>query len=366
MDAALAAVSGLFTGRECGPLPVRLRRAGGARCHAEWVSNSHSRVWRDGVELAADFPLADLDHWLATPGVLIWFDLLAPDPAVLDALALELNLDPLAVEDAMEPRERPKATVHASHIFLTCYSTDFPELTDAGARLEVGRISAFVLPNALITVRPDVRVDISAILARWTGDGLLGNGVAALLHGMLDHLVDGHFDTIERMDDVLENLEDLLFDPAMNTREIQQRVFGLRKALVQLRRVVLPMREVVTAVMRFRTDGTRTMSTEMDGHFNDLYDHVIRAAEWTESLRDMVSGVFETNLSLQDARLNEVMKKLASWAAIIAVPTAVTGWFGQNIPYPGYMADWGLLQSVALMLIGTVGLYILFRKVDWI
>jgi len=79
-----------------------------------------------------------------------------------------------------------------------------------------------------------------------------------------------------------------------------------------------------------------------------------------------VSGVFETNLSLQDARLNEVMKKLAAWAAIIAVPTAVTGWFGQNIPYPGYMADFGLLQSTVLMLVGTIGLYILFRRVDWI
>jgi magnesium transporter len=93
---------------------------------------------------------------------------------------------------------------------------------------------------------------------------------------------------------------------------------------------------------------------------------VIRAAEWTESLRDMVSSVFETNLSLQDARLNEVMKKLAAWAAIIAVPTAVTGWFGQNIPYPGFGDATGLVQSIVLMVVGTIGLYILFRKVDWI
>lgn len=313
-----------------------------------------------------DFPLGDLDKWLAEPGVLVWLDLQDPERDVLDALAVELELDPFAVEDAVEPRERPKATRHATHTFLTCYSTNLRETGGAVAQIELGRVSAFVMKNALITVRPDDLVDMDAILTRWSEDGMLSHGVAALVHGMLDELVDGHFETIERMDEVLEGLEDLLFDPTTKTRIIQQRIFGIRKSLVQLRRVVLPMREVVTAVMRFRAERGNSLSVELDGNFNDLYDHVIRAAEWTESLRDVVSSVFETNLSLQDARLNEVMKKLAGWGAIIAVPTAVTGWFGQNLPYPGFADPSGLLQSVVLILIGTVGLYILFRRVDWI
>lgn len=331
------------------------------------VSSCRSRAWRNGLEVAVDFPLAELDHWLEQPDTLVWLDLLGPEAEVLASLADELALDPLAVEDAVSPRERPKASWHANHLFLTCYSTRLaPPAQGEVAELEVGRVSAFVLGDALITVRPDDRVDMDAVLARWADEGVLDHGVAALVHGLLDHLVDGHFETIETMDDQLEQLEDLLFDPAIRTREIQQRVFGLRKALVELRRVVLPMREVVASVMRFRSERARSLSSELDGHFNDLYDHVIRAAEWTESLRDMVSSVFETNLSLQDARLNEVMKKLAAWAAIIAVPTAVTGWFGQNLPYPGFGAASGLLQSVVLMLVGTVGLYILFRKVDWL
>ncbi len=345
-----------------GQIPAR----SGPRVHASTVQNCRSRVWRDGAEVARDFPLEELDHWLGERDALVWLDLLEPDTVKLKALADELQLDPLAVEDAVEPRERPKATWHANHIFLTCYSTRLVDTEDEGFGLEAGRISAFVLRNALITVRTDDRVDMDAILARWSDDGLLGHGVAALVHGMLDHLVDGHFETIEAMDDLLERLEDLLFDPTIKTRAIQQRVFGLRKALVQLRRVVLPMREVVTAVMRFRSRGDRSLSSELDGNFNDLYDHVIRAAEWTESLRDMVSSVFETNLSLQDARLNEVMKKLAAWAAIIAVPTAVTGWFGQNIPYPGFGDVGGLVASVITILIGSVGLYFVFRKFDWL
>ncbi|HEX5336291.1 MAG TPA: magnesium transporter CorA family protein [Propionicimonas sp.] len=330
------------------------------------MSSCRSRAWRNGVEVAADFPLEDLDKWLAQPDVLVWLDLCQPDPALLDDLATELKLDPLAVEDAIEPRERPKATRHATHTFLTCYSTKLAGFEDGAIQLDVGRISAFVMADALITVRTDERVDMDAIVARWTEDGLLAHGVAALVHGMLDHLVDGHFEAIEAMDDVLESLEDLLFAEGTQTRTIQQRIFGMRKALVQLRRVVLPMREVVTAVMRFRSEADRPLAAELDGNFNDLYDHVIRAAEWTESLRDMVSSVFETNLSLQDARLNEVMKKLAGWGAIIAVPTAITGWFGQNLPYPGFSNDFGLWQSALLILAGTVGLYILFRKVNWI
>jgi len=330
------------------------------------VSSCRSRAWRDGVEIAVDFPLEELDRWLAEPGVLVWLDLNQPERDVLDALASELDLDPLAVEDAVEPRERPKATRHATHTFLTCYSTRLADVDGQVAQLDLGRVSAFVMRSALITVRQDELVDMDAILERWSSDGLLAHGVAALVHGMLDELVDGHFDTIERMDETLEGLEDLLFDPAMKTRTIQQRIFAIRKALVQLRRVVLPMREVVTAVMRFRAEKGNALSAELDGNFNDLYDHVIRAAEWTESLRDMVSSIFETNLSLQDARLNEVMKKLASWAAIIAVPTAVTGWYGQNIPYPGFADPSGLVQSALLILVGTVGLFFLFRRVDWI
>jgi len=336
------------------------------RCHAVRVNSCRSRAWRNGKEVAADFPLDDLDKWLAQPDVLVWLDLCEPDRDVLDKLAEELHLDPLAVEDAIEPRERPKATRHATHTFLTCYSTRMSGSGSGDISLELGRISAFVMSDALITVRTDQKVDMDAIVARWTEDGLLSHGVAALVHGMLDELVDGHFGAIEEMDDVLEGLEDLLFAEGTKTRTIQQRIFGMRKALVQLRRVVLPMREVVTAVMRFRSEADKQLSAELDGQFNDLYDHVIRAAEWTESLRDMVSSVFEANLSLQDARLNEVMKKLAGWGAIIAVPTAVTGWFGQNLPYPGFSNDFGLWQSAILILLGTVGLYVLFRKVDWI
>ena len=131
-----------------------------------------------------------------------------------------------------------------------------------------------------------------------------------------------------------------------------------------MRRIVLPMREVINTIMRRRAERGDTI--ELDGWYSDLYDHVIRAAEWTESLRDMITTVFETNLSLQDARLNTIMKKLTGWAAIIAVPTAVTGWYGQNVPYPGFQDVAGVVASAAIILITSALLYVAFKRRGWI
>ena len=101
-------------------------------------------------------------------------------------------------------------------------------------------------------------------------------------------------------------------------------------------------------------------------YYEDLYDHAVRAAEWTESLRDMVTSIFETNMSLSDTRMNMIMKQLTAWAAIIAVPTAITGFYGQNIPYPGFGEQVGFWFSTASILLIALALYVTFKKKDWL
>ncbi len=217
-----------------------------------------------------------------------------------------------------------------------------------------------------MTVRDNDAFDMKQVISRWEDNAdLLHLGGGALLHGLLDVVVDGHFDTVQQLDDAIESLEDGLFEERERTRDTQQRTFRIRKELVELRRVVLPMREVVGAVLRHRTELHKD-GNELDGWFSDLYDHAIRAAEWSESLRDMLSSIFETSLSLQDARLNTVMKKLTAWAAIIAVPTAVTGWFGQNVPYPGFQQSSGLVGSTVVIVGIAVTLYVVFKRKDWL
>ena len=177
-------------------------------------------------------------------------------------------------------------------------------------------------------------------------------------------MVDGHFDAVQDLDDAIEAIEDELFDDSGPRGGLQRKTFTLRKDLVQLRRVVLPMREVVNSIQHRRQDAKT--SPALDPLYADLYDHVLRVTEWTESLRDMVTTVFETNLSLQDARLNTVMKKLTSWAAIIAVPTAVTGFYGQNITYPGIETVTGFITSSVIIVLLVAVLYVTFKRRDWL
>ena len=328
-------------------------------------------LWRKDGEVLKDFPLEEVSDHLQEPGTLVWVDLCAPDRDRLGELADELSLDPHAVEDSVAWAERPKATRHSSHTFVTVYAARLEVDGPAGrslleSRLDTSRVSAFVLPGGVVTVRRDDRFDMDEVMRRWEDQAdLLQHGSGALLYGLLDAIVDGHFETIQQMDDAIEDLEDRLFDESGSVRELQQITYRLRKELVQLRRVVLPMREVVNTVMRHHVDSD-DHSPELDGWYADLYDHVLRASEWTESLRDMVTTVFETNIALQDARLNVVMKKLTGWAAIIAVPTAVTGWFGMNVAYPGIGKTSGFLAST--LVIATLGgtLYVLFKRRNWL
>ncbi len=331
-----------------------------------------TRLWRGGELVDKDFPLDRVSDHLGEANALVWVDLCDPDPQHLAALAVELDLDPHAVRDAVLAHERAKATRHASHTFITVYTAALDVPLDSNgepsreSRLAISRVSAFVLPRGVVTVRLDPAFDIDSVMDRWDDDpDFLRLGVGVLVHGLLDAVVDGHFEAIQQLDDLIEDLEDRLFDERAKVREVQAETFRLRKELVELRRVVLPMREVVNTVLRHRTEAM-TPSPELDGYFADLYDHVLRASEWTESLRDMLTTVFETNLSLQDARLNTIMKKLTGWAAIIAVPTAVTGWYGMNVPYPGFGTVGGVAASAGIIALVSLLLYWVFRRRDWI
>lgn len=319
-------------------------------------------AWRDGAVDDLSVTIDELTGLVHDPARLLWVDLVAPSASDMAVLAAHLGLPPTTVEDVLAAHERPKLVRASDHEFFMTYSV---RLNGGGGpeRLLASRVSGLVLPHALVTIRADDSFDMDEVVQRWTADpALLARGTGALLYGLLDTIVDEHFDTIQALDDAIEDLEEILFQGGRATHEFIRGIYGLRKDLVRLRRVVLPMREVVNGVLRHRDDDDARLGRLYD----DLYDHVLRAAEWTESLRDMVTTLFETNLSLQDIQLNEVMRRLAAWAAIIAVPTAVTGWFGQNIPYPGYLETFGFWQSVVVIAVTSIGLAVFFRRRGWL
>jgi magnesium transporter len=320
-----------------------------------------TRLYRNGVLEAENFPAAEVSAYLDDPTATVWLDLCAPTEADLATISEELSLHQLAVEDAVHKHQRPKLDRYDSHAFLTAYAVRFDP--DAGV-LETSELAAFVTDRALVTVRADEHFDIDAVVERWDNSAELAKGgVAFLLHGLLDYVVDGHFDAVQALDDQIEALEDLVFAEHPDQADLHRRSLALRKSLVALRRVVLPMREVVNALMR---RDLHLVDEPLMPYFQDVYDHVLRASEWTDSLRDLVTTVRETQLNLQSNRLNAIMKKVTGWAAIIAVPTAITGFYGQNLPYPGAEQMWGFWVSTGVVLTISGGLYVLFRHRDWL
>jgi magnesium transporter len=320
-----------------------------------------TRLYRNGVLEKEGFPVADVSDYVADPDVTIWFDMCEPDAEDLAAISEELGLHPLAVEDAINEHQRPKLDRYDTHLFITAYGVKLD--TETG---EIGssEVAVFVTHNALVTVRKDQGFDIDQVLARWDGSAdLAKHGVAFLLHGLLDFVVDGHFDTVQSLDDQVEDLEAQIFTDVPQDNLVQRRSYELRKSLVLLRRTVLPMREVLNSLLR---RDLHVIDQEMVPYYQDIYDHVLRATEWTESLRDLVSTIRETQLTIQGNRLNIIMKKVTSWAAIIAVPTAVTGFYGQNVPYPGFGHAAGFWTSTVIMVVASIGLFMIFRKKDWV
>jgi magnesium transporter len=336
-------------------------QAAACRASSPTSCQAHTRVYRGGRLDAEGFPVEDISELLDQPNTVVWLDLAQPSRADLAVITDELGLHPLAVEDAVNEHQRPKLDRYEDHMFLSAYVA---RLDDVTAELTVSEVAAFITPRALVTVRKSGDLDLQPLLERWDGSrDNAASGVPFLLHGLLDLLVDGHFEAVQQLDEQIEGLEDVLFDPAPRSQELQKRSFEMRKSLVLLRRVVLPMREVVNTLLR-RDVGI--VDERMAPYFQDVYDHVLRAAEWTESLRDLVSTILETNLTLQGNRLNEVMRKLTAWAAILAVTTAVTGFYGQNVPYPGFGKEWGWYTSLALLILLTGGLYAGFKKRGWL
>jgi magnesium transporter len=337
--------------------------AGAAICMSTPTGcQARTRLYRHGVLEREGFPVEDISEYLKDKSAVIWLDLRKPSREDLSVLSAEFGLHPVAIEDAVYVHERPKLDRYRGYLFLVCYAVHLD--TETG-ELAMSELAAFITERALITVRKDDGLDIGAVVNYWDASHDLAKyGVGFLLYGLLDNVVDGHFAAVQALDDSIEGLEDRLFDDKPRVdHEVQRRSFELRKSLVVLRRVVLPMREVVNSLMR---RDLQTVDEPLHPYYQDLYDHVLRATEWTESLRDLVTTILETNLTIQGNRMNIITKKVTSWAAIIAVPTFVTGLYGMNVPYPGFGRPWGVEASFGFMVVMAAVLYVVFKRKDWL
>jgi magnesium transporter len=325
------------------------------------MGHVRTRAYRDGVLADEDFPVADVSERLADERVVVWVDFLHPDAADFVGLTDELGLHALAIEDALEPHQRPKIDHYPSHLFLSCHAV---RLDDERLRLEKTEIDAFIGGRWLVTVRADDRFAMDDVVKRWDSDPTLtAQGVGMMVYSLLDDVVDGYFSVVDQFDSYYEGISDSVFADRPLQPGQEREWFEMRRALSRFHRLVLPLREALSSLVRHQHALVRP---EVLPYWQDLYDHIVVVSETTDGLRDIVNSLVDANLALRDYRQNEVVKTVSSWAAIVAVPALVTGYYGMNVPYPGSGETSGVIISAVIILGLSVGLYALFRRNGWL
>ena len=297
------------------------------------------------------------------PDAVLWLDLFDPDLDDLQALQHQFGLHPLAVEDAVHEHQRPKLDRYPGHLFMNVYAvrvtTDGPSPT-----LTKTEISSFITERALITVHKSPG-DLDHLTRRWDADDGLGEkgGISFLVYGLLDVVVDGHFDAARQIDVAMDRTEDDILIDGGAPRAVRRYGIALRRLLAGMRRVVAPMPGLLSDVLR---PENALVLDHLEPYFRDVDDHARRAADTVEAARDRINGLLNSDLNEQSNQLNDVTRKLAAWAAIIAVPTALTGYFGQNLPFPGYEKVSGFLFSLVLIVVSASGLYWYLKRRKWL
>lgn len=320
-----------------------------------------TRAWRNGQLDEQDFPVARVSDLIARGDTVVWVDHTDPQHEDLAQLEEELGIHALAAEDALEHGQRPKLDRYRDSLFLVVYDVDG---RDPDGEVVTHEVKAFVTEHALVTVH-GTDFDVTAVDRRLDANAdMADHGVPWLVWGLLDAVVDHASTLVEDIEQDTDELEDDLFERGnQREKQIQRRSFRLRKALGVVRRLVVPTRDSVSSLLH---GDAETISDGIRPYFRDVEDHLVSIADSVDQLRDAVASILDTNLNLASNRQNVVMKKVTSWAAIIAIPTAITGFFGQNLPFPGEGHLSGLLVSVGLIIASSLVLYRVFKARDWL
>ena len=288
-----------------------------------------------------------------------WLDISDPKSHDFELAAKELNLHPLAVEDAQQRHERPKIDQYDDHYFIVFYALEEPS---PGVVREV-EISIFMSQNAIVTVHEGDFTARAAVEKRFRDGKLQTTGL--LLHALLDTLVDQYFKIVDALGDRVELLESMVVggeapDYDTSIREL----FVLKRDLVRIRHLIAPERDVLTVLVR--GDIRELRETGRRAYFQDVYDHISRVTDEIDTFRELTSNVIDAHLASVSNRLNEVVKVLTSMATVLLVLTVVTGFFGQNWKFIPYDSEPLFFASLVFMVAVAAGTAYYFRRKGWL
>lgn len=316
-------------------------------------------AYADGRKVG-DVAIDDISEVLKDGGQFVWIGLHEPSAELLAKIQEEFDLHELAIEDARKAHQRPKLEEYADSLFVVLRTA---HLT-ADRRVDLGETHIFVGERYVVTVRHGASLSYSDVRTRLQATPhLLAKGPGFVLYALMDFVVDKYFPVLDRFEEQLEELEEEIFGGSFS-RGTTGRIYALKRDLVAMKRAVSPLIEVCNRLVRF--DMNLVPETTRP-YFRDVYDHVVRINDTIDNMRELLTTALEANLSLLSVQQNEVMKKLASWAAILAVPTAVAGIYGMNfevMPELHWKFGYPLVWTMILAACGV--LYWRFRRAGWL
>jgi magnesium transporter len=314
-------------------------------------------AYQDGQKVA-DIPIGEVRAYRSRPNSFVWVALKDPEPAELATLQEEFDLHELAVEDAQHGHQRPKIEEYGTAMFVVLRTVELER-----DELVTGEVLVFVGRDHVITVRRGVRQGFADVRKRCEEEPeLLRHGPAYVLYALMDTVVDRYFPVLDRVRDEIEEVEERIF-AGQTTRDNIESLYGLKRQLITLEHASEPLLEVAG-----KLHGGRVPSScmQLQEYFRDVYDHLLRLKQTIDSLRDMVTTAMSVNLSLITINENEVVKRLAAYAALIAVPTLIAGIYGMNFDVmPELRWAWGYPAALASMVAADLYLVYRFKKAKW-
>jgi magnesium transporter len=317
-------------------------------------------VYRDGKR-EDDVAFHEAFEACRAPGTLVWIGVHDPTPDEFDAVRREFELHELAVEDAMKGHQRPKLEVYENdQLFVVLKTARYFE-PDV---LEFGEILIFVGDGYIVSVRHGEASPLHDVrLALEKRPDLLRCGAAAVLHAIMDRVVDDYTPVLSSLDVDITELEAQAFgdEPATGLTE---RIYRLKRQVINLHRALAPLSEPLGRL----ADGRYPHgSEELQPYFRDVYDHLVRDVQTADQFRELLTSILEANLTQVSVRQNEEMRKISAWAAIIAVPTLIAGVYGMNFDHmPELHWRLGYPLAVAAMVGICVSLYAFFKRIEWL
>jgi magnesium transporter len=309
----------------------------------------------------ADISIPDISEALKVPGRFVWVGLYEPDDALLREIQQEFELHDLAVEDALRAHQRPKVEQFGDSLFVVLRTA---VMTGTPPEIALGETHLFVGPRFVVSVRHGPSLPYTQVRARCeSAPQLLARGPGFVLYAIMDFIVDQYFPIVDALEESLEGLEESIFGGPFN-KQTMERIYLLKRDLLTLKRAISPVMDVCNRLMRFDLP---LIPADTQPYIRDVYDHAVRLNEMVDTLRELLSSALEANLSLISVEQNESMKRLAGWAAIIAVPTMIAGIYGMNFKFmPELNSPFGYPVALLSMAVACGYLYIRFRRAGWL